>query len=68
MLLLEELSKEFVEGCPEREALLKRFVFQALGCFFVYTSSVPDTVHSDDDSGRDDASRYTVVFSIMCFK
>ena len=68
MLLMEELSNELVAGNSERKALLKRFIFKALDCFFVYTSSVPDTVHSDDESGRDDATRYTVVFSIMCFK
>ena len=31
-------------------------------------SSVPDEVHCDEESGRDDAARYTLVFSIMCFK
>ena len=34
----------------------------------MYTSSVPDEVHCDEESGRDDAARYTLVFSIMCFK
>ena len=29
---------------------------------------MPDEVHCDEDSGRDDAARYTLVFSIMCFK
>ena len=68
MLLIEELSNELVPGNFEREALLKRFIFKAFDCFFVYTSSVPDTVHSDDESGRDDVTRYTMIFSIMCFK
>jgi len=47
---------------------LKRTIFRAHGCIFVYTSSVPDSVHCDEDSGRDDAARYTLVYSIMCFK
>ena len=68
MVILEELSNELVPGYSEREALCKRFIFRAHGCIFVYTSSVPDNVHSDDESGRDDASRYTICYSIMCFK
>ena len=68
MVILEELSNELVAGYSEREALCKRFIFRASGCIFVYTSSVPDNIHSDDESGRDDASRYTLCFSIMCFK
>jgi len=65
---MEELSQELVSGHQERELVLKRFVFRAYGCIFVYTSSVPDNIHSDEESGRDDASRYTLVYSIMCFK
>ena len=68
MLIMEELSNEIVQGYTERELVLKRFVFRESGCIFVYTSSVPDEIHCDEDSGRDDASRYTLVFSIMCFK
>ena len=68
MVIMEELSNELVPGYQEREALCKRFIFRANGCIFVYTSSVPDNIHSDDESGRDDASRYTIVYSIMCFK
>ena len=68
MLIMEELSNELVSGYNERELVLKRFVFRANGCIFVYTSSVPDEVHCDEESGRDDAERFTLVFSIMCFK
>ena len=68
MVIMEELSNELVPGYQEREVLCKRFVFRANGCVFVYTSSVPDNVHNDDESGRDDATRYTIVYSIMCFK
>ena len=68
MLLLEELATELVPGRSEREILAKRFIFRANGCVFVYTSSVPDEIHSDVDSGRDDATRYTLLFSIICFK
>lgn len=68
MLLIEELATELVPGCSEREILAKRFIFRANGCVFVYTSSVPDEVHSDEDSGRDDATRYTLLYSIICFK
>ena len=68
MVILEELSNELVPGYQEREVLCKRFIFRAHGCIFIYTSSVPDNVHSDDESGRDDASRYTIAYSIMCFK
>ena len=68
MLVMEELSAELLPGYTEREALMKRFIFRDQGCIFVYTSSVPDEVFADDESGRDDATRYTVIFSIMCFK
>ena len=68
MIVVEELSNELVKGYSQREALMKRFVFRANGCFFVYASSVPDEIYADEDSGRDEASRYTVVSSIMCFK
>ena len=68
MIVVEELSNELVKGYSQREALMKRFVFRANGCFFVYSSSVPDEIYADEDSGRDEASRYTVVSCIMCFK
>ena len=45
MVILEELSNELVPGYQEREILVKRFIFRASGCLFVYTSSVPDTIH-----------------------
>ena len=45
MVILEELSNELVPGYQERELLCKRFIFRASGCLFVYTSSVPDTIH-----------------------
>ena len=41
LLLVEELSQQLVPGLDERLAFMKRFVFQAHGCFFVYSSSVP---------------------------
>ena len=68
MLVMEELSTEMVSGYNQREALLKRFIFKDEGRVFVYTSSMPDEVYSDEESGRDDATRYTVIFCIMCFK
>ena len=68
LLLVEELSQQLVPGQKERLAFLKRFVFQAEGCFFVYESSVPHSVQSNEDAARDDATKYDVVFSIMCFK
>ena len=68
MLIMEELSTELVSGYNQREALLKRFIFKDDGRVFVYTSSIPDELHSDEESGRDDATRYTVIFCIMCFK
>ena len=68
MVILEELSNELVPGYQEREILCKRFIFRASGCLFVYTSSVPDTIHQDEESGRDDANRYNLIYSIMCFK
>ena len=68
MLIVEELSEELVQGYSEREALMKRFIFKEQGCVFIYQSSVPDEIYSDEESGRDDASRYTLVFSIQCFK
>ena len=70
MLLMEELLvKDFVQGKSEREILAKRFMFRANGCVFVYTSSVPDDIHEGtikDD--HEDATRYTLLFSIICFK
>ena len=68
LVLLEELATELVPGRSEREVLIKRCIFRDKGCVFVYSSSVPDEVHADEDSGRDDATRYTLLFSIMCFK
>ena len=68
MVLIEQLSGELVPGHSGRELLMKRFVFRDQGCLFVYSSSVPDEVHSDEDSGRDDATRYTLIWSVMCFK
>ena len=68
MLVMEELQQEIVPSYSEREAVLKRFIFRSHGCFFVYTSSVPDEVHCDEESGREDATRYTVVSSLMVFR
>lgn len=68
MVIFEELRSELVPGYQEREALCKRFIFRANGCVYIYTSSVPDEIHADDESGRDDASRYTLVFQIMCIR
>ena len=68
MVLLEELATELVPGRSEREVLVKRCIFRHKGCVFVYSSSVPDQVHEDEDSGRDDATRYTLLYQIMCFK
>ena len=81
MYVMEELAMELVPGRSEREVLVKRFIFRANGCVFVYTSSVPDEVHAGIYSGRDSASsgqppltdlvratRYTLLFSIQCFK
>ena len=68
MVLLEELASELVPGRSEREVLVKRCIFRDQGCVFIYSSSVPDELHSDEDSGRDDATRYTALYSILCFK
>ena len=68
MLVLEELSNEFAEGYTQREALLKRFIFKDEGRVFVYTSSTPDEIHSDEESGRDEATRYTLIYCLLCFK
>ena len=75
MWVIEELSNELVSGYTERKAKLKTFVFRHEDKFFVYQSSVPDsmykTVESADEDDYDDSndpSRYTVVFNISCFK
>ena len=54
-------------GYSEREALLKRFLIRDRDALYVYTSSVPDMLHSSDEFGRDDVSRYTLVFEVIRF-
>ena len=68
MLIFEEVLTELIPGSPNRSALLKQFIFKANGCFFVYTSSVPDTVAAEDDNERESAQRYCLAYDIMCFK
>jgi len=39
----------------ECESVLKQFIFTDKGRFYIYSSSVPDEVHPDD---QEDAKRY----------
>ena len=77
MWVIEELSNELVSGYTERKAKLKTFVFRSDEKFFIYQSSVPDTMYRTVESGEDetgdydntnDPTRYTVVFNIQCIK
>ena len=76
MWILEELSHEMIAGYQERKAKVKTFVFRAGNAFYIYQSSVPDEMYKTVESGDDnddfddshDPTRYTVVFSITCFK
>ena len=68
MLVMGEEVETMANGYDEKEAIYKRFHWrESNDCFYVYQSSVPDSVYPDEDS-RDDVTRYDIVHHSMCFK
>ena len=42
MMVYEEEFDEIIRGSAEREVILKRHIFEDVGKFYIYSSSVPD--------------------------
>ena len=57
-----------VPGYDERECIIKRFFWIDNGRFYVYQSSVPDEIYPDEEDGRDDAARFDLLHSTLCFR
>ena len=69
MIVIENEVESMVSGYSERECIYKQFYWRnEQGRFFVYQSSVPDTIHPDEEDGRDDATRYDLVQKTKCFR
>ena len=56
-----------VPSISQRKAILKRFIFVDQGKVFSYSSSVPDSVHpeEEDEVGREE--RFDILHQSVCF-
>ena len=63
MMVISEEAESMVNGQSEKEVIYKRVYWrQSDDCFYVYQSSVPDSVYPEEiDDSRYDVSRFDLV-------